>query len=141
MRVKKKKVKYAIIYILSLLIFSMIVHITVLYISHPISVKLWKSCIPNEETAVRLAQIACKSYWDIDIEKEAFVAVHGNHEFSDEWQVRLKNNYDFNKELYKNHIISNDSGVFINTQDGTIKRFMIYDNEITSYYELKELYQ
>lgn len=141
MRLKKKKVKYVIIYVLSSLILGMLVHITTLYISQPTMVTLWKPCVPDEETAIKLAQIACKSYWGIDVEAEAFVAVHGDHEFIDEWQVRLKNNYDFNKELYKNHIISNDSGVFINTQDGTIKRFMIYDNEITSYYELKELYQ
>ncbi|HIU56433.1 MAG TPA: hypothetical protein IAA61_01305 [Candidatus Ornithomonoglobus merdipullorum] len=141
MRLKKQTVKYVIICILSSLILGMLVHITALYVSHPVAVKLWRPCVPNEETAIRLAQIACKSYWNIDIEKDAFVAIHGNHEFNDEWQIRLKNDYDFNEDLYKGHIISNDSGVFINTQDGTIKRFMIYDNEITSYYELKELYQ
>ena len=137
MRSIKKKVKSVIIYMLSLVIFGMLVYITVLYITDPVAVKLWKPCIPDEEAAVRLAQIAVRSYYDIDIEKEAFVAVNGNYNFGNEWQVRLKNVSDFNK----NYIVSDDSGVFINAQDGTIDRFMIPDSYITSYYELKELYE
>lgn len=103
MRSIKKKVKSVIIYMLSLVIFGMLVYITVLYITDPVAVKLWKPCIPDEEAAVR-------SYYDIDIEKEGFVAVNGNYNFGNEWQVRLKNVSDFNK----NYIVSDDSGVFIN---------------------------
>lgn len=141
MIINKKKIKYVIICILLSLISGMIVYITELYISHPVSLKLLQPCVPDEDTAISLAQTACKSYLDIDIEKEAFIAVHGKDVFGDGWQVRLKNKYDFNKELYKNHIVSDDSGVFINSQDGTIQLFMISDDSINEYYELKNMYQ
>lgn len=140
MRSIKKKVKSVIIYMLSLVIFGMLVYITVLYITDPIVVKLWKPCIPDEEAAVRLAQIVCKSYWGIDVEADAFVAIHWNYEFNDSWQVRLKKEYDFNTEIYEGFIISDESGVFISSQDGTVTMVRISDSDIEEYYELKSQY-
>lgn len=139
MGVKMRKVKYAIICFLSSLILVMIAYIAAIYIYHPVSLKLWKPCVPDEEAAIGFAQIACRTCLGVDVEKDAFVAVRGRHEFGDEWQVYIKTKYDFDKELYKDYIITNDSGVFINSQDGTIMRFMINRDAIEEYYALKEL--
>ena len=137
----KKQTKYIIIYILMVLVLSMTAHIVTLYISQPTVTALWKPCVPNEESAIKIAQIICKAYWDIEIEEEAFIAVCGKYNFNFEWQVRLKKEYDFNKKIDENYIVSDDSGIFINAQDGTISRVMIYKDDIDSYYELKRLYQ
>lgn len=141
MGVKRRKIKYAIICFLFSLILVMIAYVAAIYIYHPVSLMLWKPCISDEEAAIRLAQIACRAYFDTDVEKEAFVAVHGRHGFRDEWQVYIKSKYDFNKEFYENYIITNDSGVFINSQDGTVKMVQVNDSDIAVYYELKGLYQ
>ena len=137
----RSKAKYVTICVLALLILGLSAYIIFIYVSHSVSLKLWKPCVPDEETAIGLAQIACRTCLGKDVEKEAFVAVHGSHEFGDEWQVYIKTKYDFDKDFYKDSIITNDSGVFINSQDGTIIRFMITSNAIDEYYELKELYQ
>lgn len=131
-----KKVKITVLIILSIII-NMLIYIALLYILHPTALTLWRPCVPDEEAAIRLAQIVCKSYWGIDVEADAFVAIHWDHEFTDSWQVRLKKDYDFNAELYEGLIISDESGVFINSQDGTVTSVWIDDSDITEYYELK----
>ena len=112
-----------------------------LCILHPTALTLWRPCVPDEESAIRLAQIVCKSYYGIDVEADAFVAIHWDYEFTDIWQVRLKKDYDFNAKLYEGLIISDESGVFINSQDGTVTNVLINDRDITEYYELKSQYQ
>lgn len=73
MGVKRRKIKYAIICFLSSLILVMIAYVAAIYIYHPVSLMLWKPCVSDEEAAIRLAQIACRAYFDTDVEKEAFI--------------------------------------------------------------------
>lgn len=94
-------------------------------------------CVPDDMAAVSIAQLVCKSYTDIDVEAEAFVAEYDAE--NDIWKVRIKNKRDFDGSDVS--CFDGDDVICIEGGDATILKASVNVNSVKKYYELKALYE
>lgn len=127
------KIKNYIISILALLLLISICYIIQIYKHNPINVCLFNPCVNNEETAITITKAIIEEKYDYTFDMDDFVACEDVYN----WQVHLKNEEDFDERV----IVNDDSGVYINKQNGTIERIFIYEKDIEKYFKLKESMQ
>lgn len=126
-------VKNFIICMLSAVILVLGGYIVQMYLAQPTLVALWKPCVPDEETAIEIAQVMFKVYTGYELDKDDFAVVSGDTQ----WQVHLKNEADFGEP----GIVDDDSGVTINKQDGTIISVHDSAGSVECYFKLKAKYE
>lgn len=93
--------------------------------------------VPDDMAAVSIAQLVCKSYTDIDVEAEAFVAEYDAE--NDIWKVRIKNERDFDGSDVS--CFDGDDVICIEGGDATILKASVNVNSVKKYYKLKALYE
>ena len=87
--------------------------------------------------AVSIAQLICKSYTDIDVEAEAFIAEYDAEKGI--WKVRIKSKQDFDST--HRAWLDREHAVYIEADDATILKVSVNTNSIKEYYKLKSSYE
>lgn len=123
-------IKNIIICFLAVLSLGLGGYITAIYHTQPTLVALWEPCVPDEETAIGIAQAIYKSKTGYELEKDAFKVYGGD----DEWQVTLEQYVPEGKFLG-----CDTSGVYINKQDGTITQAWLSKKDVEEYLSWKGL--
>lgn len=94
-------------------------------------------CVPDDMAAVSIAQFVCRSYTDIDVEAEAFIAEYDAEKGI--WKVRIKSKQDFDST--HRAWLDREHAVYIEAEDATILKVSVNTNSIKEYYKLKSSYE
>ena len=132
--IMRNEIKNIVIFILSIFICLLSINTAWLLIERPRPV--WplinlKDTVPDEETAVKMAQVIYKMATDIDFETSEFKCIKCEN---NEWNVYLR---DYKEEAGE-YVVMGERGIYINKTFGTLVQINISESAVQSYLQQKE---